>query len=128
MYSEDNGESKMKRAERLARTESIPPGVYEVYVLELLRFDGEEFYYVGMAKNVVDRLQTHIGVAQDDYDEGKVSMPTPEGKLGAPSYDVVDLERRVRGGGTKDEARETERRMAYEIALEYDTTNVLGGK
>lgn len=101
-----------------------------VYVLKFIRTeDDETFYYVGMTTNLKSRVLTHTSEFRARKplatDEG-VRYSSAEG-----SYEFQEIERVVsfrNRGRMRDVLKNKEREMAFEIALEYETTNVLGGK
>lgn len=92
-----------------------------LYVLELRREDGESFFYVGVSDDLRHRLRHHT-----KYDE--IAMPDPESgeyRRGV-SFDVVSVERTI-ACDDRDEANRLEREVPFEVCLERETTNILGG-
>lgn len=105
-----------------------------VYVIEVEREStGDIFYYVGNSvQHPCHRISSHSkGMAQTskpvEYKDGLDRMvPGCQER-----YMVEDVERIVSFIGEGDHLEpmllEQEREMSYKIAIEYDTTNVLGG-
>jgi len=87
---------------RMERLVTKTPGKSYVYVIEVM-YNGAKHYYVGKSNNPVSRLQTHLR-------EKKV--------IGIDS---------IEGCKTEDDALQREREKSYELAIEEDTTKILGG-
>lgn len=99
-----------------------PHASQHVYVLQIERpIDGELFYYVGLSNAVVDRIIAHLKASQP------ISIPTRSGGLTRQDYDVVGLER-IEPFEDRSTARNAERKIMLETAIEKDTTKVIGGK
>lgn len=94
-----------------------------VYVLKIQRqCDGKEFFYVGRSVNPVERLTQHM-VGRS----GRISQPTPEGTFEKRDYDFVEIVRTI-PCESDARAKEVERKTLLEVAIERDTTDVLGGR
>lgn len=92
-----------------------------IYVLRLRRVDGEVFYYVGSTNDLELRLRHHM-----KYD--KISMPT----VGGDSFEtgvefVVDDVEEIEYVDDTNRANVREREKKYEVCLDKETTNILGG-
>lgn len=114
-------DSYYSEAEIDALMDSIDVEGLCLYVLELSREDGESFFYVGVTEDLRHRLRHH-----SKYDE--ISMPDPETgeyRRGV-SFEVEDIERVV-SCEDRAEAKRLEREIPFEVCLEKETTNILGG-
>lgn len=92
-----------------------------LYVLKLRREDGENFFYVGVSDNLRNRFRHHA-----KYNE--IAMPDPESgeyRRGV-SFDISSVERVV-SCEDRDEANRLEREVPFEVCLDKETTNILGG-
>lgn len=123
-----NAHDKSVNHEQLERKREIrmlmdsPHAPQHVYVLKIERpADGKLFYYVGVSNSVVNRI-----IAHTDRPQG-ISMPTPSGGVERQDYDVVGLER-TESFDNRPAARNAERRIMLETAIEKNTTDVIGGK
>lgn len=121
-----------------------------VYVLELTRkSDSSTWFYVGKREGQLAALQSRIRTHASEFTQSRtVEFGPAEILVGNHNYSVdlqgathqvVDIERLVSISGETLAAledstaescyvSEVERRTAYEVAIENDTTNVLGGK
>jgi hypothetical protein len=155
---DDNNEQKVEQRPERDWEERLrnSPGVSQdadayVYVLELERLsDSSTWYYVGKREEgqfsaLLRYIRSHANkftrsraITYDghelllgDYDTSIVPQGT--------THDVVDVERIVpisvpelaavdESGAESCYVSEIERRTAYEVAIEHNTTNVLGGK
>jgi len=92
------------------------------YILKIRRFDGDEFYYVGTTKNPIQRMIHHM--RRED-----ISLPKADefGYSKDVEFDIISV-LEVHNFKTKEEAMEKERVRALEIAIEKETTNVVGGR
>lgn len=111
--------------ERLQKAEDMV-GEYDsdhlIYVMRIERpSDGQEFFYVGRTTQPYRRVAEHMSVTSE------MSIPTPEGVMEKQKYEVVQVSITLE---FENEARAAamERRMYLEIAIENNTTRVLGGK
>lgn len=89
--------------DKMCKMQSSTVGESYVYVLVIMK-DDEPYYYVGKSNNPTNRLTQHIS-----------------------SKSVVDIER-LEGCKSEKAALNRERELSYELAIEKDTTNILGGK
>jgi hypothetical protein len=98
---------------------------YAVYTLKITRdIDGEVFYYVGMSSRLFLRLSQHLR----PEDSQPISMPVPgEKRLENLNYTVEELVGVIECEG-KAEAEAVERETYLGICLDFQDTNVLGGK
>lgn len=88
-----------------------------------VRFHDEDVLKGGSAKHYITTTETYRAVGIDrvksiDYD--KINFDSDrEGKAGTSH---------ARSDQLKGYRKEQERKMAYQVAIDYETTNVLGGK
>lgn len=99
---ETSKEDIIERMEQLIDNTDDGRGFY-VYVIKLLR-DNELWWYVGQTINPIQRLKTHL-----------------------QNKNVVGVDRLI-GVSNRDAAKEKERKLAYEVAIEKNSTNILGGR
>lgn len=99
-----------------------------IYAIEVEREDGEVFYYVGETTDMYTRMRTHR------YRGATMSIPTTDGVLERTDvqddsrFEIVGLERLVPVPDTTEpERRNKERETAYQVAIDHETTNVIGG-
>lgn len=109
-----------------------------VYVVELERDDGEIFFYVGMTIDIFDRMRSHVSNPAKRHTP--IAGPEHEYLMsvdfGDEIYDfncVVEVEsyskREIQfEDNFKEFVREQERKRSFELAIEHDTTNILGGR
>jgi hypothetical protein len=100
-----------------------------IYVLCIERVDdGEIFWYVGETTDIYSRMRSH------KYPSGEMSIPTTSGKI-VSTHPVEDARFKLRGlervidvsDCSDAERRNEERKTAFRVAIEKQTTNVLGG-
>lgn len=95
-----------------------------VYVLECIREeDGEKFYYVGETQKPVIRITRH------EADNGDFIAPDSDGVRSSDvDFDIVSIERLipVNGGDVKNDLMRIEQETVCKVAIEYETTNVIG--
>lgn len=105
-----------------------------IYVLELTReLKGSTYYYVGLStvhplKRISDHSKDMVGVSKPvEYEDGMDRMESGAGER--YTLDSVERIESYIGFGSNLHAmlRDKEREMSYKIAIQYDTTNVLGG-
>jgi hypothetical protein len=98
---------------------------YHIYVLRVQRHDGQRFFYVGMSEAVLSRLKSHAR-----YGGQNMRVPTTNGAISKDTDFEIQEVVEVEGlhDTTAAEARERERRKAYELAIDHNTTNVIGGR
>lgn len=98
-----------------------PTGEHFVYVLQFRGVDsGERWWYVGYSKQPEERISEHINsTGRAEYQSSTFSKP-----------ETLEFERihSIRGYVDYGDARDRERSRAYEIAIEQDSTNILGGQ
>lgn len=93
-----------------------------VYVLRIERwFDKESFYYVGISNALIVRIASHMN------NSTRIAMPTGDGREERQRYVVRDVERVVEAD-SRAEARNLERETALRVAIEENTTKVVGGR
>ena len=120
-----SGACQLNVPAELAEYNDMVPTEYEslVYVLRFENPDtGQRFYYVGTSTAFDRRLQAHL-----EDKQGVMSMPGADGEKDTRSdYKVLSIEQVE----VVDDASvwDRERELAYETAIEHNTTNVLGGK
>lgn len=83
--------------------EETTPFEYYVYSLKLDK-DSDTSWYIGQTENLTQRIYSHIN-----------------------SKNVTNIER-VEGVDSREDARERERELSYEIAIEKKTTKIYGGR
>ncbi|WP_336339426.1 hypothetical protein [Haloarcula brevis] len=131
--------SKAALREQLKKYPGFEAG-YEhyLYVLEFEREDHEDpYYYVGKTSSGEDGLFQEIQrrarnpfTFQRPIDFKGFDVLTTHRK---DEYNIIDIER-IKTLNNPPEAmgdefaNEGERKLAYQISIEYNTTNVLGGK
>lgn len=96
----DNWSSLKYKIDAIEHSMGTP---FYVYGIRLER-DGETWWYVGQTSDLQSRISTHKS-----------------------DKNVLNIEY-IEGFDTREGAKEREREMAYEIAIERETTNVLGGR
>jgi len=99
-----------------------------IYVLEVKREDGEEFYYVGSTSQPVEnRLRNHANGSVPNampVNRGGTEML---GDTSEQSFELVKVDRVIAVDfSDRDRLLEKERETAYRVAIEYETTNVCG--
>jgi len=99
----NNDMSRQELVKKMREIQNNTIGESYVYVI-IVKREGEEYFYVGKSNNPSSRIKNHIN-----------------------KKNVVGIER-VEGCISESSALERERELSYEIAIEKDTTNILGGK
>lgn len=113
---------KMRQKTEVKKLIRKPQAPHHVYVVEIERQVGRKpFYYVGESKNVVERLMQHMS------DQHEMSLPTASGGVRPQSYYLVSLIS-THPFESKSVARNEERKIMLNTAMENDTTEVVGGK
>ena len=93
-----------------------------VYTLEIqLGENVKTHYYVGMTKNLEQRLLSHF------KGDSTVSYHSKSEGIFKAEYEVIDL-LSVEQCSDRSEAQCRERETLLEVAIEHDTTNVVGGR
>lgn len=107
----------------------IYPSDYYIYVLELIRCeDGEVFYYVGKTDNLINRISNHVYSSNRER-YGRIYMPNMNGESSDEvEYRILSVGNIVSVNGSESLALNKERELAYSLAIEKDTTNILGGR
>lgn len=107
-----------------------------IYVLKVRRSaDGEIFYYVGETKNPVERIHRHCSFFEATKpvlsDEGMRISRDAGTYVVEELVEIETIEKKWDGTqyakSLKDRMRNREREKVCEVAIEYGTTNVLGG-
>lgn len=100
-HSSCNRASLIQRATR--QFERHTPYDYYVYAFKFTR-DGDVCWYVGQTENLYQRSCTHLN-----------------------DKTISNIEH-VEGVNSRAEARERERELSYEMAIEKNTTSIYGGR
>ena len=88
--------------------------------------DDRKFYYVGMTNDLVRRINSHKRVSEAVSLEK--SFPSEDGKrLESKQYEFVRFVD-VETYETREQAKLRERQKVYEVAQEYETNMILGGR
>lgn len=101
-------------------------GDHIIYTLKILHPEtGEEFFYVGRTGNDYDQYQPRISLHKTDT-SGYINVPNGVGEMESRAdYTPVEF---VDAFGVSDgRVSNAEREAVLELAIEHDTTNVLGG-
>lgn len=108
-----------KRARELLGDAINTPIAYKFRLIRTT--DGKEFVYVGATESPLNRLTEHMRGANI------ISIPIEGKMMGSKEYEFVEFLDKVECD-SKAEAREVERRMYLEHAIENQAMNLLGGK
>lgn len=110
------------------KTSGFEKGEYVVYVLKIKRCEDEEmFYYVGLTSNLDHRILNHFSckIITIPSKDGKIIRKDDNYREVETNYEIISLEEMEKVPDRK-RGLEVERRKRYEIAIEENTTNVLG--
>lgn len=110
------------------KTSSFEKGEDVVYVLKIKRCsDNEVFYYVGLTSNLDHRILNHFSCKEIKIPDrnGKIIRKPDNYREVQTDYELISLEE-VEEVPNRETGLEIERRKRYEVAIEKNTTNVLG--